>query len=278
VRGHGSCDAKDFAAPGEGLRLVVPRNGETAMRLRLPAGAARPATRKIHWNDYPQLDDDEGPWSDGEIVRSLPPGTWTVDVVVDGYVTWHRSDVEVLPGRRTDLAEIALDPGLPLTGRIVDERGRGVARTIFFIDDDLFKTDAVGSFKVDHAAAGDHEVKVLFSPDFLDATAKVVLAKDTTPLVLTLRRGMHAVVTLSGVPREASDEFNVTATPSGRGAAPVEDLYPFWPGPDGKRRFHGRFAAGPLRITVRRGEEIVATKDIEVREGEDASADVVLSK
>jgi len=138
------------------MRIEVPRYGGASLRLRVPAGAACPAKRRIRWIGPAPVDDDVAPWSDGEVSCSLPPGYWHVEVEADGYVTWrrHTQAFFVAAGNRTDLGEILLDPGLPLVGRVVDVDGHGVPNLEVLVDSDSVATDSAGRFSAAHVDAG----------------------------------------------------------------------------------------------------------------------------
>jgi hypothetical protein len=261
--------SQETVAPQDGVRLVLPRDGRVSLRLRLPDGAPRPATRRIHWNDYPNTADDDGPWTDGEIVTALPAGEYRLDIEVPGYVGVHRTNVAVSAGGRTDVGEIVLDPGLPLAGRVVDGAGNGVAFTAVFIDDEILRTDRDGRFRLEHAAAGPHEIRSSLSPDFLDEAMNVTLAADSAPVVVTLRRGAIVTVRLHGVPNEQRESYSVTA--SAAEAAEADELHWLQEAEEGS---WVRLPAGSHRIEVRRDEVVVAVKTVALREGEDVTVEI----
>jgi hypothetical protein len=274
--GHAECKAKDVVAPAVDARFVVERFGEAVLRLRLPDGAPVPTKRRIHWNDYPHVAEDDGPWTGGEIVRSLPPGDWLLEIEVDGYVPIERRDIKTLAGQRTVVDEIVLDPGLPLAGRLIDVEGRGVPHATVFVDLQILETDADGRFGLAHAAPGTRDIRAKFNPDFLDTEVPYVLAKDAPPLVVTLRRGAMLRVVLRGAP---AGDLDVTA-PRAEAAASGEDtgdlgrLEREEPG-----RYSARLPAGPTLLRVRNeAGATLATRNVDLREGDDVTVEVDLPK
>jgi carboxypeptidase family protein len=273
---HGKWSASGVGAPGDALRCVLPRHGTAALRLRLPDGAPRPARRSIHWNDYPNTADDDGPWTEGEIVQSLPPGSYIVDVEVEDCVKWERHDVEVLPGRRTDLGEIALDRGLRFTGRLLDPEGRPVPWVDLFFDHEITETDAAGGFRSSPLAAGSHEVTVPLLDGYLDPKLKVALAADTPPLEIRLQRGTRLEVRLTGPSAEALEGLEVFVDPPDR--APDADHGTFLPRDEPPGKFAGRVPSGRRTIAVVREVTVVATRDVDLREGGEATVEIPLGK
>src|SRR6185295_4282616 len=82
------------------------------------------------------------------------PGTWDLDVSAEGYAPTHRS-FEVRPGEATVLGEIALVPGLTLTGRVVDAKGTPVAGAVVQHErSGNFQTDCGGRFAFRDLPAG----------------------------------------------------------------------------------------------------------------------------
>jgi hypothetical protein len=277
--GHGDGDASKVVAPRDDVRIVVPRNGEVVAKLRLPDGATPPEKYAVHCNGAPLLStDDEPAWSDGRVVRSLPPTKYIVDIDVDGYVRWEKSDVEVVAGGRTDLGEIVLDAGLPLSGRVVDPEGHGVAQIDVFVDNGLKKSDATGHFVWPHLSAGTHELVVTLSPDFLDVTVPVTLTKDTAPLAITLHRGAVLRVRVTGAQAKDDDTINVHVF-SANAPDADEAREGIWIDGSLADGFFHRVCAGPTRVEVRKDDEtVLATKHVDLHEGEDVEIEIALPK
>lgn len=271
---HAASDRKDMAASVTWMRIEVHRNGEAALRLRVPDGAARPPKRKIVWLGPSPGDEDVAGWSDGVVSRSLPPGYWNVEVEVSGYAKWKSTNpFFIVAGRRTDLGEVVLDPGLPLAGRVVDDAGQSVPDIDVFIDSDLVETDATGQFKAAHAAAGDHRVVAPVSPDCLGTVLRYRLDADSQPLVLTVHRGAVLRVTLRGaVTAMMRKGMRVEAVPID---LPADAATLFEEAPD---RYSARLPAVARRIIVHCDNRILATKDVVLRDGEDVSVEIALDK
>jgi len=278
--GHATCDKTDIAESATWLRVEVPRDGEIALRLRVPDGAARPGQRRVKWIGRSPGDEDVAPWSDGAVSLALPPGMWNVAVEVDGYVTWRAEHAFfVAAGRRTDLGDAVLDPGLPLAGRVVDVAGSGVADADVFIDSDVVQTDSTGRFNAPHVASGYHDVGTNDSPDFLaTAATRIRLDRDTQPIVLTVRRGAVLRVALRGAMTAATEtQTHVEAVPADapNGVVRVDGGSLFREAPDS---YSARLPDGSRRVVVRCGDKTLATKEVVLRDGIDVSVDVDLAK
>jgi hypothetical protein len=277
--GHGASDRTHMSESVTWMRIEVPRNGEAALRLRVPDGAARPSRLRIRWLGPAPVDDDVARWSDGEVSCSLPPGYWHAEVEASGYVTWRRPTQAffIVAGDRTDLGEVVLDPGLPLAGRVVDVDGRGVPNLEVLIDSDPVETDSAGGFNAAHVAAGYHDIRTQPSPDFLGTLTRVRLDKDTEPVVLTVRRGAVLRVALHSVRRVMGFAMNVEALP---GDLPDDVVHApgaalFMETPDS---YSARLPAGARRIVVRCSDTTLATKEVVLRDGEDVSVQIDLEK
>jgi len=275
--GHGGGGASKVVAPRDDLRLVVPRNGEVVARLRLPDGAKAPEKYAVHWNAYPIHGNDKSAWSGGGLLRSLPPADYILEIEVDGCVKWERKSVDVVAGTRTDLGEIVLDAGLQLSGRVVDVDGHGVPFVRVFADDDIGTTDRDGNFSWPHLAAGEHEVRVMVETDFLDASVPVTLTKDTPLVVVTLHRGALLHVRVVGAPAKDDEVMNVQAfaadAPVGEEAG--EGIWFEGSLADG---YVHRLPAGAQRIEVRRENDVLATKHVDLQEGEDVEIEIAIPK
>jgi hypothetical protein len=227
---------------------------------------------------------ERGPtqWSADEFVCTLAPGRWRLDVVVPGYVVESR-DVDVVAGERTDVGEIALTPEVPLIGRIVDSTGRGVPGAMVFVDDPsrkandrLLYTGADGRFTVHRLGPGEYRVRV--SREFADideVEATHALARDSAPLLVTAPQGAMLRVRLHGADLR---DIGVRAARGVAGGWADQREEIGWGGPGGPGSFSRRLPAGAWRVVVQRGDDDVATRDVELREGEDVTIDIDLPK
>ncbi len=270
---HAQWTDDEVDAPADALRCELPRFGVLALQLRAPDGTTPPTSRWVHWNDYPVYGSDEGPWDAGRVEQALPPGSYIVAVRVAGYVKWEERDIEVFPGEHTETVEIELDPGVRLTGRVVDPDGEGVPWATLFFDLSISETDGEGNFRSPPLAEGVHEVHVYNLPGVLEA--RVEVDHDTPPLLIRQQRGSLVQVTISGPTREKLDECWVRVSRSDS----ADDADAEWlDEPDTPELFVGRFAPGPHRISVVREDEVVATREVELRDGHDVAIEITLAK
>lgn len=275
----------EVVAPSEGARLVLPRRGSVSLRVRAPVGATLSewtitvidATSRFHEGFAFSTTRGKLPGDEFRVAASA--GACTVTVQATGFVTLVR-EVEVAPGADTSLGELVLDRGLSIEGSVVDAQGRPVDGATVGLgppDIPVVETDATGRFTMTNRAAG--EVRAFATAEgFTRAHVKYVLAPGCAPLVITLRRGG----VLRGTVRDAAGrpvpDVGVSVVPRDRASdepgAPEFEMN----GIELDGTFTARLGAGPWRVTVARDGETLATKDADLREGEETAVEIVVPK
>jgi protocatechuate 3,4-dioxygenase beta subunit len=270
----------EVVAPSEGARLVLPRRGSISLRVRAPGGVpltectvtvVDPISR--FQNGF-GLSSARGKDPGDEFRAAASAGTCTVTVQAPGFVTLSR-DVEVAPGADTSLGELVLDPGLSIEGSVVDAQGHAIDGAVVGLgppDIAVAQTDGTGRFTMTNRAAG--EVSVFARAEgFTYARVKYRLAPGCAPLVITLRRGGVLRGTVRDADGHPVHDAGLSIVPRDRPSNEPDE-----PDVDEDGKFTVRLDPGPWRVTVTRDEETVATKDVDVREGEETSVEIVVPK
>jgi hypothetical protein len=167
---------------------------------------------------------------------------------------------------------MVLGEGATLVGRVVDAEGRAVVKADVqayadSVGHDL-ATDESGAFRVEHLPASTVHVWVR-APGFLDAELEFAAVTEATPVVVTMRHG--------GVLR------GLVHYPDG---APARDLkiqiaehrQDSTLRPSLTSAFEERLHAGRYTVVVKRGDTTLATREAEVREGEETPVDISVSR
>ncbi len=133
VRVMGHLPFQEVEAPRSGILLTAPRTASLSGRAVIPAGASATGLLEYRtaipaedgrWRNY--FGDLLG-WKEGRFdvpgIRTGPVRLWLRrGTLVGGPV-----EATLAPGERRDLGDIPLRPGVPLSGRLVDGEGKGVA-------------------------------------------------------------------------------------------------------------------------------------------------------
>jgi len=269
---HGDAELDEIEAPGQGLRVAAPRFGEIALRLVLPAGAAKPTNWSIELAGADV--DDRDPWNGTRIVTAAAPGTARVHVTADDYVAIDR-DVEVSPGLRTDVGDVPLDPGVTLTGRVVDAAGAAVVGVSVSIGTTGLrpKTDATGAFVAAHVPAGEHDVEV-DSIDFEPTSVTVVAGKDAPTATLRAVRVGRVRAKLVGASGAMLRTLFVQLR--ARDSDAHSDVAEF--NEEGVARL--RAPAGKWRASIRKQEDDteVTSREVDLEPGKETSIEIALPK
>jgi protocatechuate 3,4-dioxygenase beta subunit len=257
--------------PAAPLQITLRRNGRVSLRLRTPEGGPRQGKCDFSWHrvgDAYRVGASQVDWAGDGSTVAVPPGKWDVVVELYDYVTVRRT-VEIAPGETTAFGEIALDPGVTLTGRVVDAKGRGIPEARVECCLRYEGTDETGAFKIGHVVAGPQSVKVE-SDDFLPSTVAHTVAADATPFVVTLTRGGRLRGVVHDVGAKPVDDVDVIVSRDGATVA-SPDL-------DKRGEFDARLAAGRYRVVVKRADTTLATKDVELVDGADTPVDIAIAR
>ncbi len=142
-----------LTAPARGVRVVLTPLGGVRMRLLLP-------DRRLYEGEvWTSTDDADGNSSGGSDKVSggrleqarLEDGDWVLRVAPEGYA-WIRRAFTIRDGAWIDLGDVVLDPGVVISGRVVDSGGRPVAGADISCDENDDRstiTDAEGRFSLD---------------------------------------------------------------------------------------------------------------------------------
>jgi len=308
VAGHAAVFAVRAFAPAADARIVLPRDGGVAFRLRAPGGAKVPSACNV--TAWPKAAEHENVLhihtysvdSSGIDVRlPLRAGTWTVTIAARDYLPVTR-EIDVAPAADTQLGELVLDPGLALDGRVVDSAGRPIVGAFVFPEGanvlrDLHFTpnntrffygaaqqigrsgvgglpisDAAGAFRLEHQPPGARTLSV-HAEGFVVETAEYDLQPGAAPLVVTLHHGglvRGVVKDADGLP--AVDVAVVVV----RGDSKSADAESMRIARDGA--FSLRLREGRARVVVRRGDDELASRDVEIREDGETVVDFTLPR
>ena len=150
-----------MAAPAEGLRVQGHWLGIVTLRL-VPTEGAEAPRRAFVWRHRP----DGGGHGSGQAIDADGSveflgfrGAERLSIKVDGYIAIVL-DLDVKPGERRELGDLALDPGVDVSGVVTDRAGTPVpdAEVSWGDFSDVAVTDEKGRFTVCHVAAGTVEV------------------------------------------------------------------------------------------------------------------------
>jgi protocatechuate 3,4-dioxygenase beta subunit len=121
------------------VRLTLPASGELVGKLEITAGdtPARPPTlARIHVGYQAPVVIEGGKFS----VKDLTPGKYHVVFRGPEFAEFHKADVEVKPGKPTDLGTITVTRGRRLAGKVVGPTGAPVANAKVKLAEMLFST------------------------------------------------------------------------------------------------------------------------------------------
>lgn len=147
-------------APASGVLLKLHRGGGYRVRLLLPSG--EPFAGRLMAMEYSQsgwggfsgnIEVSDGRFEQDSNHRD---GTYEIVLTPQGYV-WIRRELTVAESSVTDWGDVVLDPGVTVSGQVVDDRGTPVAEVEICCDDNterLCRTDLEGRFAMDHFPNG----------------------------------------------------------------------------------------------------------------------------
>lgn len=192
-----------LTAPARDVRVVVTRHGTARMRLLQPDGTPFTGNAWVQVEMTP-LPAEHG-WSgsaikDGKLEeRRLRDGTYVFVVCPDAYA-WIRRTFEIRDGATVNFGDIRLEPGITISGSVVDATGSPIAGAFLECPDVSWReprSDAEGHFALDRFP---REVVTLeiSAPGYI---AERVVVDPTQPGELEIR--MHRPGTISGSIRAA---------------------------------------------------------------------------
>jgi hypothetical protein len=298
--GYETLSGASTTAPASDARFVLRRNGFVSFRLRVPADARRPTSCSVALRPETTREGliRDLPWTDDEFRVPVGVGKSTVTIDVRGFLAVTRT-VDVASAAVTSLGEIALDPGVTLEGRVVDAEGRPVAGaaidmvTIFPVDAGtpwpaprlarvprgsrtrarmgawILDADASGRFRVEHSPPG-RWTFIVFADGYADTVVTTDVAAGAPPLVVVLHRGgvlRGTIRDAAGSPASGVDVDIAVGEPPAIAASL-----------DKSGTFSLRVRDGRAHVVVRRGDATVATRDVDVREGEETSVEIALER
>jgi hypothetical protein len=294
AEGHDQLSSVPATVPAADARFVLRRDGSVSFRLRVPSGAKPveacfvshvPIGHRGEISMMSRLTQA----TDGSFRVPASAGAWRFSVTVMGYLQIRR-ELDVAPGADTSLGEIVLDPGLTLEGRVVDTEGRLVAdasvaqagtfsveglrarrefRSKLGIELATEDTDAPGTFRFEHVAPGKLTV-VASAEGYAPETVSLDVAAGSPPLVITLHRGGVLRGTIRDSVGKPITDVDVEVK--------VGDSPATWLTLDKSGAFSRRVLDGRARLVVRRGGTTLATREVDVREGEETSVEITLER
>lgn len=161
------------------------------------------------------------------------PGLLRLAVRAPGFAPFDKDEIPLPAEPVHELTDIVMEPGVVLSGRVVDSLGRGVAgASLWKVSDSgpgfffrvggsrsgvlLAETGANGEFRIDQMASGPWKVRTT-TEDHPDALAEGVSERPgqvQSGLVIRLEDGYEIRGRLTGAPAETASELSVRATPA----------------------------------------------------------------
>jgi len=190
-------------APVAGVRIVAGRLGGARVSLLTPD--RKPFVGEVFVDVRQESGASSGRGERVDGVVEVPPlddGVYELVLVPAGHA-WVRREILVRSGAFVDLGEIVLDPGVDVTGRVLDLMGRPVAGArvdVLEVPTAVMRTDEAGRFTIAHFPREGHVV-VFGAEGFASEWIEVVPRADTP---LEIRLG-HPV-TFTGLVRRATGE------------------------------------------------------------------------
>jgi hypothetical protein len=265
------------------MRVVIPRLGTVRVRVATPPGFAPPDGVFLTFAGPRDEFHRRLNWSDEALEESVPAGRYDVIVSVAGLASAKRP-ADVRRGETLDLGEIALDVGVAATGRVVDAQGRGVAGAIVRVvgageeTDPATKTDASGAFRLEHLPPEGEFIHVAAAGFVEFRTTRRHDARSAGDLVVTLLHGGVAKgrVVDRGGRLAAQDRLRVYVLGP---ITSAETGYGSFLDVDEQLGFHARVSAGRYRFALMSEDGVeLATKEDDLREGEDTAVELVVEK
>ncbi len=211
---HVFLNDQPVVAPAQDLRFVLHRRGSVKLRVVVPPGLPPPSSFQIYGETFWETRSDGVElWSgsiigieefgDGRFtVSGVKPGTCRARVLSREFGTLVTRSFELAPGATVDLGDVALDPGIQLTGRVEDAAGAPVAGAHVTTGDSSFSpnfrhatTAPDGGFRLPHIPLGRNEFLVK-APGFVTSTIHADVVSGGAPLVMRLSRGTTLHVTV----------------------------------------------------------------------------------
>jgi len=241
------------------LRLLFPRAATFAFAPRLPPGISRDRIDVFAYDETGAQVFGDTVWNEFHFVapvtaRRVKFETWNMVPAL--------RDVHPDAGAATDLGEIALDFGVPLRGRIVDDVGRPVGSATLtltndggvVVEDRPARSD--GTFEISGVPPGAVEMTIE-APGHVRWKRNIAADRRVDPMVVTLDRGADVTVrVLDAAGRSADHETLAVFGPGG--VAPDAML-----GRTTRGLWEGRLPSGSWRVAASR-DDVRAEASVDV--------------
>lgn len=277
----GSLDLDVVLAPAGRLAgLVVDEGGA-------PVPAFRVSAQK---GDYVTDRDEDASSEDGRfLVEDVAEGTWTLRVTAPERAPAVVSEIVVRPGRTTDVGRVRLARGGSVRGQVVgpDElpiQGASLRaerpQSLFmsFGDEPTVTSDASGLFELRGLAAGKTDV-VASHPRYAEGRVSDVEVDAARPAEVRIRLGNGGRIEGTARRRNGSPMGGAMIRVWGQGQGFTSPLSATV-APDGSFSVE-RVPAGPVSVNLMEGSgggySGVASKEIEIRDGETARVELVVA-
>lgn len=269
-------------APASDLKVVVRKMGSLRVRFVSPDPEAVPLPPKtMVWRH--DLDDGFGsgmrqPLEDGVLVLRGGCGKRErLTVQFDTFLTFEQ-EICIPWGEEIDLGDVQLDPGVTLSGRIVDLDGAPVGGAL--VDWSGVReavTGPDGAFVLEHVPSGGTDVAVE-AEGFLPLESRADTGPDAGPATLVLHRGALVKVRLVDAAGEplADHWLQFRRPPTSADEPKGEHLDETDTDDDGRLAI--RLPAGPCRVLFVEDDEIHVLATLDLTEGGDESVDATLDR
>lgn len=117
------------------VKLTLPAMGQLVGKLMIEGGNA-PKLARVHVGYQAPVPIDNGSFT----VKELTPGKYHVVFRGPEFAELQQSNIEILPGKTTDLGTIKVTKGRRLAGKVIDSKGAPVANAKIKLAEMLFST------------------------------------------------------------------------------------------------------------------------------------------